>query len=316
MFSFLRFQSIFREYALIPLSQYFLAIRFYLWKYPGSRRGDVDSPRILVLCQVKNEVDIIDDWLRYHLYIFGRKNIVVMDDGSDDGTIEVLEMYGDDIVFECLAEGHQGIYNKKHNFTRKMKELRHQYDIMVPIDADEFIVCDGAVDRESILRELASLDIWNWGVFKFKDQYVSVSRKESHDRAAIEITDFAHLCPGYDAKKVFFAAKSMESVGLGQHRGYTSNRNQRAYITKLSLYHFCWRGRKQMLMKCIKGAESYSNWWRSDVGGSHYKRGVAAYQKGEFDSFFDECVAGYRDITQRRDLANLLLKLDKTDSFR
>jgi len=44
---------------------------------------------------VKDEVDIIDDWVIYHGSMFGFPNIFVIDNFSSDGTYEkLLELMG------------------------------------------------------------------------------------------------------------------------------------------------------------------------------------------------------------------------------
>jgi hypothetical protein len=44
---------------------------------------------------VKNEVDIVSDWILYHGYLFGFQNIFVIDNSSNDGTYEELLKFKD-----------------------------------------------------------------------------------------------------------------------------------------------------------------------------------------------------------------------------
>ena len=46
---------------------------------------------IKIFTMVKDEVDIVYDWLVYHSTIFGNDNIYVIDNYSTDGTYEILE---------------------------------------------------------------------------------------------------------------------------------------------------------------------------------------------------------------------------------
>jgi len=50
---------------------------------------------VKVFTMVKDEVDIIDDWVIYHGSMFGFPNIFVIDNFSSDGTYEkLLELMG------------------------------------------------------------------------------------------------------------------------------------------------------------------------------------------------------------------------------
>ena len=50
---------------------------------------------VKVFTMVKDEVDIIDDWVIYHGSMFGFSNIFVIDNFSSDGTYEkLLELMG------------------------------------------------------------------------------------------------------------------------------------------------------------------------------------------------------------------------------
>ena len=48
---------------------------------------------IKLFTMVKDEVDIVEDWLKYHGSIFGYQNLYVIDNFSTDGTYEILLKY-------------------------------------------------------------------------------------------------------------------------------------------------------------------------------------------------------------------------------
>ena len=145
-----RYRSIFREYIGIPSRQFLLEWKFRLRSSQGGKKiGNNRFPRIMVFTQVRDEADIIRDWVAYHISLFGNGNVVVMDDNSGDGTIEILKEFGEDITVEQLAPENQGIFNKKHNFTRKMAEFKGHADILIPLDADEFVALfEGVPEKE------------------------------------------------------------------------------------------------------------------------------------------------------------------------
>ena len=44
--------------------------------------------QIKLFTMVKNEVDIVVDWVFYHGFIFGYSNLYIIDNYSEDGTYE------------------------------------------------------------------------------------------------------------------------------------------------------------------------------------------------------------------------------------
>ena len=48
---------------------------------------------IKIFTMVKDEADIVEDWIIYHASIFGYDNIYVIDNYSSDGTYEILQKY-------------------------------------------------------------------------------------------------------------------------------------------------------------------------------------------------------------------------------
>ena len=48
---------------------------------------------IKLFTMVKDEVDIIEDWILYHGTLFGFENLYIVDNMSNDGTYEVIQKY-------------------------------------------------------------------------------------------------------------------------------------------------------------------------------------------------------------------------------
>ena len=49
--------------------------------------------RVKIFTMVKNEDDIIEDWINYHGKIFGYKNLHIIDNYSNDDTYNILLKY-------------------------------------------------------------------------------------------------------------------------------------------------------------------------------------------------------------------------------
>ena len=111
---------------------------------------------------VKDENDIIIDWILYHGYIFGYNNIYIIDNFSTDGTYELI------LKFNNLIN----IY-RKDDYKKKgvyMTELINKYctsdDIAFPVDIDEFIVYYDKnkknidIDKDIIINYIKNLPIY------------------------------------------------------------------------------------------------------------------------------------------------------------
>ena len=91
---------------------------------------------IKIFTMVKDEVDIIEYWIKYHGELFGYKNLYIVDNMSTDGTYEKIEFYKKIRVKLFREED----YKKKGEIMTKLINSTHNYDIAFPIDIDEFIV--------------------------------------------------------------------------------------------------------------------------------------------------------------------------------
>lgn len=98
---------------------------------------------------IKDEIDLIEDFLNYHIPIFDE--ITIIDSGSKDGTLEVINKYASennnikvisaDICFSAKDEVCSDLMRKSG------------CDILVGLDADEIIVYDnGSVQKGNLVR--------------------------------------------------------------------------------------------------------------------------------------------------------------------
>jgi len=282
-----RMYSIYKEYYKY-FHQRVLEAKFTLKKREKNIKITKIKPKIICITQVKNESDIIEDWIIYHLYLFGSGSLVVMDDGSDDGTREILDRYAGDIRVLDIPVDSRGLYNKKVNISKIIIDVRSNCDFIVPLDADEFLCLEDSVDRIDILNYFSNLDSVNWGIYKFVHNYESYEINSCYKNPVVDITRFYDVRRGYDSQKVFLNAKFAKAVGEGQHMGYSDHANDMAFMTKLRLVHFNWRGLDHIANKCLKGAEGFDYWKEGKKPyGRQYARGVVAVGEGCMDDFVE-----------------------------
>lgn len=303
-----RVRSVFNERVYFTLRQIAMDVRLGKAKSVGTRK-------IACIAQVKNEVDLIEDWVNYNVYLFGEGNVYVLDDGSDDGTERVLSHYEKNglIHVNCLIGESRGLWRKYINLTDAINRIKKDYDLIIPLDCDEFICARGRADKDEIIDELKRLNLDEWGLFKFKNEYESSTWNDKHNHPAREISEFERKKPGVSMKKVFFSAAYFKQVGEGQHTGYTKNKNTVPYVCKLSLFHFKWRGKIQMKEKCLKGAEGFNYWDGTRLAGMHYRRGLGLVSTEEHDEFFAKNIPVSNVSTTS--LSELLVRLSESTNL-
>ena len=85
--------------------------------------------KIIICTMVKDEDDIVEDWILYHGEIFGYNNIFIFDNFSTDNTFAICQKY----VKNGIHLFREGDYKKKGI---KMTEVMRNFscDIFFPID--------------------------------------------------------------------------------------------------------------------------------------------------------------------------------------
>lgn len=96
----------------------------------------MSDKKIKLFCMQKDEDDILEIWIKYHGHIFGYENLYLIDNGSTDQSLNIINQY--------LPKGvhlrHQPDYARKGDYICDwIKETCHECDIAIPMDIDEFI---------------------------------------------------------------------------------------------------------------------------------------------------------------------------------
>src|ERR1700694_906639 len=101
--------------------------------------------RVVGLSLVRNEIDIIELNLRYHLANV-LDDAIVVDNGSTDGTLELLARLAGELPIVVASE--PGGYLQAELVTRMARQAsRAGADWLLPIDADAVLIGDGQASR-------------------------------------------------------------------------------------------------------------------------------------------------------------------------
>jgi len=250
--------------------------------------------RIKCFAMVKDEIDIIEDWLRHAISVFGPGNVYVLDDGSSDGTEAVLHNYRREICSRTVRAAAEGPAKGKL-ITALMEEQRASCDLLVPLDGDEFVGLQNSWDSQDIRAAFENLDTARFGRFKFTLTYQVVPPVDDTPFPIRSLTDFTVTSYEFfgdeykDFAKTFYSADSFVRTDNGNHFGESTN--GAVCYSDLWLYHYHARSLNQYRDKVLKGA-AYTNYWAKHQYSRHWKRAYEAHLNGKF--------AEYYDITQCR----------------
>ena len=106
--------------------------------------------KIVSITTVKNEADIIESFVRYHLNIVDE--MIILNNGSTDDTNYILNQLLNEILPITVIDDKDKYFKpvQKMNFLLKKAIQEFGADIVCPIDVDEFITSDTGNPRDFI----------------------------------------------------------------------------------------------------------------------------------------------------------------------
>ena len=201
--------------------------------------------QIKVFTMVKDEEDIVSDWVIYHGSLFGFHNIYIIDNFSTDGTYEKLLEFKKTGVNISQEQD----YKKKGDFMLKfLNNYCANNDIGYPIDIDEFIVFYDkdskviSIDKYTILNCLHSLP----DAPLYKTNYIIAYPSDSlgYSRATTDCKWGNYSDYGPTAKSFMKRNLFQGTIDHGNHINSNSY-----YLTNLCLVHFHIRNLDQIKKK-------------------------------------------------------------------
>ena len=239
-------------------------------------------------CMFKNEADILEDWLLYHLAIFGDGNIHLIDDHSTDESAAILDRFQGRVTVEKSTVS-ASIY-KGENLSRVMGRYKHECDLLIQIDADEFICLQNSAQPAQIRETFSRLNTREIGRFKFSFNYSAIPSQEDPSDPLLDLNDFRITSLEFSSKdhtelsKTFYSSAYFLCSDNGNHQGLSLN--ERTEHTDLWLITFPVRGRAQLEAKLCKGAIYNGFWKRFPQHSSHWRKGYTMLREGKFEEYY------------------------------
>ncbi len=225
----------------------------------------------------KNESEMIEDWIRYHAYIFGIENIHILDGSTDDTVLNIYKRYepkGLNVHFS-----NSGIDDLAGELTALMHEHKGTGNFLIKLDTDELLAFSNMFDLRTgsaLAQKIRNIFIGRCdgkgllGVksiagaiydLQFRGRKISTSSCDKFF-SALPVTGQKYKAslvlwsmpqqeysgrPCYDILnfshpqfthvKSFFHSDSFVSVDLGGHGGVTTN-NDGVIDTGLTVIHY------------------------------------------------------------------------------
>jgi hypothetical protein len=120
-------------------------------RFEDNSQNRARTMKLVAICRVKNERDIIEPFVLHHCKIFDQ--LIVLDDGSTDGTFDILQaLQAQGLPLVLILDPAVG-YEQQRYMTRLLHLAARQYgaDWIAPLDADEFVECDSGTTLRQIL---------------------------------------------------------------------------------------------------------------------------------------------------------------------
>ena len=125
------------------------------------------TKQIFSISMVKNEMDIIESFVRYHINIFD--GMIFLDNNSTDKTLTILTLLKNEGLPIYIIEDE----DEEFNFQKKINRIlliaveKFKADIIVPLDADEFLISSNKGNPKEILEriEFPNFSLAKWKTF-------------------------------------------------------------------------------------------------------------------------------------------------------
>jgi len=240
---------------------------------------------------VKDECDIIREWIIYHGYLFGYENLFIIDNNSTDGTFEIMQEF----LKNGINISREYDYSKKGTYMQTLINNNCKIgDIAYPLDIDEFIVYHNRgskeilCDKEKINSYILNLPNIPNKVYKANYLASQITENGGYKNAAHD-NKWAIYCDYGSVAKAFYKVGTYSgSIDHGNHFG-----GKKYFLTNICLVHFHCRNVEQMKKKVLNNViglgypnnlEKLKNLIEENPGtaGFHHVKNLISIMEGTF----------------------------------
>lgn len=240
--------------------------------------------KVVSVSMVRNEADIIETFVRYHCGIVDAMEIV--DHASVDGTAQILEQLRDEGLPLRLGSETGGAQDQSRVVTQAARRAAREdgADLIVPLDADEFLVAPGSPAVRDVVERLpVGADRYfqtHWVTYVphagDPDCEPNVLRRIRHRRGS-ENGDFGKVIVPGKLLRDTSAKLKYGSHGVTRHGWIWHRKFERVPAEGLAVAHFPVRSVDQLIRKVLVGWPS--NLARADRKGLQSGHWLALYER-------------------------------------
>ena len=269
--------------------------------FPVNARARRNHPLVMTLL-VRNEADVVRQNIEFHLR-HGVDHLIATDNGSEDGTAEILEDYARSGVLHLIHEPGENF--DQPAWVNRMGELatsRYRAGLLIHADADEFWWPDEDNLKDELLThplvDLLRVPLVNVlledrdGVeaFPADARYAVVKPWVTHDLQEASKTRSLYLFR-YPPKVMLRIRGGLPRMRAGKHGVEHERRFVVSPARALRIYHYPLRSRQHFAAKVINGCSALErNANATPETGWHWRRWYAAYRDGRLDDEYRRLV--------------------------
>ena len=235
--------------------------------------------KIITLTMIKNESDIVETFVRYTMNFASK--MIFIDNGCVDGSKQIMkELIKDGFDLEIFTEAH--IFHEQYIIENKyIKKIasKYEFDFLIPLDVDEFLVCDSDLIIRIDRLPQDKVTMLNWKTYCMLSDH---SEDFFMDRIIhIRINEDKVFTKVIIPHNILIEGQVL--VTMGHHDIESSQKIDRYCPKDIYISHFPVRSKEQIRLKIYQGviAQLMSNYHK--VIAFHWKKLQEEIKQNRFD---------------------------------
>jgi glycosyltransferase involved in cell wall biosynthesis len=207
---------------------------------------------IAIITMVKNESDIIEEFVRVNSKF--SEHIFVIDDGSTDGTLEILDQLRTEGFSISYVTNKTVDYQQNFIMTSAVNEVANTniFGFIMPLDADEFILNSSELFAEILKNEEKNTYVLRWS--SIIPDFDLNCRENYINQHALQITNESKVC-----NKMLLRNDLAKNcyVHMGNHDVSSNVMEPSKAFINTKILHIPVRSAEQILSKILIGSYKF-----------------------------------------------------------